>query len=86
MSKISKARWEKMSEIEKTDLIEKMQAGAHKQRIIMIDAWNNSPDVREKLVKFLTKNNKFIELLVLILSITSYLLFENIHKPPKNLI
>lgn len=50
-------RWSSMTPEQKTDYISKMQAGNEKQKFAMIDAWNNSLDVREHLSAFLKEKH-----------------------------
>ena len=57
LAKFSKQRWNNLTPEQKIDQIAAMQKGNQKKRIIMIDAWNNSPEVRVALAKYLTKNN-----------------------------
>ena len=57
LSQFSKERWAKMSGEEKVEAINAMQKGSQRKRIIMIDAWNNSPEARNKLSVYLRENN-----------------------------
>ena len=51
------ARWQNLSNEERTALIEKMQSGSEKHRLIMIDAWNNCGEIREHMSDFMHQNN-----------------------------
>ncbi len=49
--------WNNLTAEEKTDYIEKLQTSGAKQRIIMINAWNNCPEVRIALSNMLKGEN-----------------------------
>lgn len=51
------SRWQNLTPEEKTALIEKMQSGRMNQKMAMIDAWNNCPEIREHLSDFMKENN-----------------------------
>jgi len=57
MSKAQAARWEKLSDSERVDLIDKMQTGNEFQRTVMTDAWNQCPDIRKDLSQYLIRHN-----------------------------
>ncbi len=52
-------RWQSLNPNEKVAYIEKMQTGNKIQRLAMIDAWNKSPELREKLSEYLINNNYY---------------------------
>ena len=56
-SELMKKRWEEMSPAEKVAYVEKMQTGSMTQKIIMINAWNNCPQIRETLSEHLRSYN-----------------------------
>ena len=51
--------WSSFSPEEKTDYISKMFIGSEKQKVAMIDAWNNSPEIRKDLSAFLKAKNLY---------------------------
>ena len=51
--------WSSFSPEEKTDYISKMFVGSEKQKVAIIDAWNNSPEIRQNLSAFLKAKNLY---------------------------
>lgn len=56
-SKSQIERWDKLNDAERAELISKMQAGNKFQRVVMMDAWNQCPEIRKSLSEFLIEHN-----------------------------
>lgn len=50
-------RWSAMDEAQKANYIEKMQTGSEKQKLAMINAWNNCEDIRDHMSEFMKEKN-----------------------------
>ncbi len=50
-------RWDRLSDAERTELINKMQSGNEFQRVFMTDAWNHCPQIRKDLSEYLIRHN-----------------------------